>query len=153
MAGGIPNAFSIGTKVTPATAAANYQSGAATKGAKWATNYLHSKRDPFQAAHDAAATWLANINQSGTAGYQAGLNRVNKAQVAQFVSQHGPAVYAAGIANKGAVRYQAAAASLIPAIQQAAHNLPPRGNDSQNEERMILMRRAMKAMRGQHRAK
>src|SRR5215831_15737893 len=139
MAGGIPTAFSIGTKVTPATAAANYQAGAATKGAKWATNYLHSKRDPFQAAHDAAPTWLANINHVGVAGFQAGMNRVNKGQVAAFVSQHGPAVYTAGIANKGHVRYAAAATSLIPAIQQAAHNLPPRGGDAENEQRMILM--------------
>lgn len=149
----VPNAFSIGTKVTPATAAANYQSGAATKGTKWATNYLHSKKDPFEAAHAAAATWLANINHVGTAGFQAGLARVNRQQVASWVSQHGAATYTAGIANKGHGRYAAAAASLIPAIQQAAANLPPRGGDAENEQRMILMRRAMKAMRGQHRAK
>jgi hypothetical protein len=150
---GVPSAFAIGTKVTPASAAANYATGAATKGTKWATNYLHSKRDPFQAAHDAASTWLANINHAGTAGFQAGLNRVNKTQVAAWVNQHGAATYTAGIANKGQPRYAAAAQQLIPAIQQAAANLPPRGGDAENEQRMILMRRAMKAMRGLHRAR
>lgn len=153
MAGGIPTAFQIGAKTTPAAAAANYTTGASSKGTKWATNYLHSKVDPFEAASAAAPTWLANINSVGTAGFQAGLARVNRAQVAQFVSQHGPATYSAGIANKGSPRYTAVAASLIPAIQQIAANLPPRGSDAENEQRMILMRRGMKAMRGQHRAR
>jgi len=150
---GVPNAFAFGHKVTPATAAANYTAGAAAKGTKWATNFLHAKRDPFEAASAAAPTWLANINHVGTAGYQAGLARVNRPQIAAWVSQHGAAAYTAGISNKGTPRYAAAAAALIPAIQQAAANLPPRGSDAQNEERMILMRRAMKAMRGQHRAR
>lgn len=153
MAGGIPNAFSIGAKVTPQSAAANYVSGASTKGAKWATNYLHSKVDPFTAAADASATWLQNINTSGEAGFKAGLARVNRAQVAQLVSTAGPGLYSNGVQNKGAARYATAAAQLIPAIQQVAANLPPRGTEAQNEQRAIMMMRALKAMKGQYRAK
>ncbi len=145
--------FSIGTKVTPEQAAQNYTSGAAAKGTKWANNYLHSKRDPFHAAAAASGTWLANVNAVGEAGYKAGLNRVNRPQIAAWVSQHGAAQYSSGISNKGTPRYHAAATELIPAIQQHAANLPPRGGDAQNEERMILMRRALKAMRGKYRAK
>jgi len=150
---GVPNAFSIGTKVTAAQAAANYTAGASAKGTKWATNYLHSKRDPFEAAAAAAATWLANINTAGTAGFTAGLGRVNRQQIATWVSQHGSAQYSSGISNKGTPRYAAAATGLIPAIQQAAANLPPRGSDAENENRMVLMRRAMKAMRGMYRTR
>jgi hypothetical protein len=149
----IPNAFAIGTKVTPATAAANYTAGAAAKGPKWATNYLHSKKDPFDAASAAAATWLANINQAGTASFTAGLGRVNRQQIATWVNQHGSAQYSAGITNKGTPRYAASAVGLIPAIQQAAANLPPRGTDADNENRMVMMRRALKAMRGQFRTR
>ena len=50
MAGGIPTSFNIGAKVSATTAAANYVAGASAKGTKWATNYLNSKVNPFQAA-------------------------------------------------------------------------------------------------------
>jgi hypothetical protein len=150
---GVPTSFQIGAKVSPATAAANYTSGASAKGTKWATNYLHAKRDPFQAASEAASTWLANVNTAGTKGFQAGLARVNRTQIATWVSQHGSSQYASGIANKGTPRYAAAAAELIPAIQQAAANLPPRGTVAQNQERMIAMNNMLRAMRGQYRAK
>jgi len=153
MAGGVPTSFGIGQKVTPAQAAANYTAGASAKGTKWATNYLHSKVDPFEAAAAASATWLANINQAGEAMFKAGLGRVNKAQVATWVSQHGAAQYAAGIANKGTPRYAATAAGLIPAIQQAAANLPPRGSAAQNDARMNAMVAALRNMKGQFRTR
>jgi len=153
MAAGIPTTFQIGAKVTPQTAAANYASGASTKGAKWATNYLSSKVDPFNAASAAAGTWLAQLNAVGTAGFQAGLARVNRQQVAHLVSTAGPGLYSNGIQNKGAPRYAAAAAGLIPAIQQAAANLPPRGTAAQNDQRMTQMVAALRAMRGQYRSK
>jgi hypothetical protein len=149
----VPGAFQIGAKTTPAQAAANYTSGAAAKGTKWATNYLHSKVDPFEAAAAAAQTWLSNVNKAGTAGFQAGLSRVNRAQIAAWVQQHGASQYTSGISNKGTPRYAAAAASLIPAIQQAAAALPPRGTDQDNVNRMIQMVQQLKAMRGQYRAR
>ncbi len=153
MAGGIPTQFQIGQPVSPAMAAANYKSAAASAGTKWATKYLMSKVDPFTAASNAAATWLANINQAGIAGFQAGLARVKRAQVAALVSTQGPTLYAAGINNKGAVNYASAAVGLIPALQQAAANLPPRGNDAANDQRMIQMVAAARAMKYTYRSK
>lgn len=153
MADTIPTTFQIGAKVSPATAASNYQQSATSKGTKWATRYLSSKVDPFEAASAAGPTWLANLNHVGVAGYQAGLARVNRQRVAQLVSTSGPQLYNQGIQLKGAANYAAAATNLIPAIHQAAANLPPRGSDAANEQRMIDMRRALKSMRGLYRAK
>jgi hypothetical protein len=151
MAGGIPTAFQIGAKVTPTTAAANYTAGASTKGQKWATNYLQSRVDPFNAASDAAASWLANINSAGTAAFQAGLSRVNRANIAKLVSTQGPSLYAAGITNKGSVKYATAAQGLIPALQQIAANLPPRGTLQQNLARATQMATQAAGLRGQYR--
>lgn len=153
MAGGIPQSFQIGANVTPAAAAARYKTNAAAAGTQWATKYLMSKKDPFQAASDAASTWLANINAAGTAGFQAGLARVNKQQVAQNVALNGPTRYASGINTKGAANYATAAQGLIPALQQAAANLPARGSASQNDQRMLAMVAAARAMKYQYRSK
>lgn len=153
MAAGIPTSFQIGAKTTAATAAANYTTGAGSKGTKWATKYLMSKVDPFDAASAAANTWLANVNQAGVTGFQAGLARVNRARVANLVSTQGPTLYNQGITLKGSANYAAAATSLIPAIQQAAANLGPRGSVAQNQQRMIDMNNALRSMRGQFRSK
>ncbi|MGH7745789.1 MAG: hypothetical protein ACREQ5_13550 [Candidatus Dormibacteria bacterium] len=147
----MPTSFQIGAKVSPATAAANYKSGASAKGTKWATNYLMAKVDPFAAAAAAANTWLANLNAAGTAAFSAGLSRVDKGAVATLVSTQGPTLYAQGITNKGAPKYAKAAAGLIPALQQAAANLPARGSLEQNIARSNAMVRAAAAMRGQYR--
>jgi hypothetical protein len=153
MAGAIPTQFQIGAKVSPTVAAARYTTAAAAAGTKWATQYLMSKVDPFQAASDNAATWLANINSAGIAGFQAGLARVNKANVAKLVSTQGPTLYAQGITNKGSVNYATSAQGLIPALQQAAANLPPRGTAAQNDQRMIAMVNASRALKYQYRSK
>lgn len=153
MAGGIPTSFNIGAKITPQAAAANYTSGAATKGVKWATNYLNSKVNPFTAASAAANTWLANINAAGTASFQKGLAAVNQAQVAKLVSTQGPTLYAAGITNKGSPNYATAAVGLIPAIQGIAANLPPRGTASQNDARQAAMVAGLRAIKGQYKAR
>lgn len=153
MAGGIPTQFQIGAPVSPAMAAANYKSAASGAGTKWATKYLMSKIDPFQAASDAAQTWLNNIQQAGVAGFQAGLARVNRARVATLVSTQGPTLYSQGINNKGSVNYAAAAVGLIPALQQAAKNLRPRGSASDNDQRMIDMVAAARNMKYQYRSK
>lgn len=153
MAGGIPTTFQIGAPVSPAMAAANYKSAASGAGVKWATKYLMSKVDPFNAASAAAQTWLDKINQAGVAGFQAGLGRVNRARVATLVSTQGPTLYAAGINNKGAVNYATSAVGLIPALQQAAANLPPRGTDTQNDQRMLAMVAAARALKYTYRSK
>ena len=153
MAGGIPTSFQIGAKVSAATAAANYVQGASTKGAKWATNYLQAKVNPFQAAAAAAQTWLNNINQAGTASFVAGLNAVNQAQVAKLVSSQGPSLYSQGITNKGAPNYATAATGLIPAIQQIAANLPPRGSAAQNDARQAAMVAGLRQIKGQFKAR
>jgi len=153
MAAGIPSSFQIGAKTTPQAAAANYTSGASGKGAKWATNYLQPKVNPFQAASAAANTWLANINSAGTAAFQAGLAAVDQNQVAKLVSTQGPTLYSQGITNKGAPNYAKAASGLIPALQNAAANLPPRGTAAQNDQRMLAMVQAARAMKGQYKAR
>ena len=153
MAAGIPTSFQIGAKTSPQSAAANYTSGASGKGAKWATNYLQSKVNPFQAAAAAANTWLARINEVGTSGFVAGLQAVDTAQVAKLVSTQGPTLYSQGITNKGAPNYAKAASGLIPALQNAAANLPPRGTAAQNDQRMLAMVQAARAMKGQYKAR
>lgn len=152
MAGGIPTGFQIGAAVTPAQAAANYKAKASAAGTWWATKYLMAKTDPFNAAAAAADYWLAKINESGTAGFKAGLSRVNRTAVATLVSSQGPALYNAGITNKGATKYAAAATGLIPALQNIAANLPPRGNLDQNIARSAAMQRGAAALRGRYRA-
>lgn len=151
MAAGIPTQFQIGAKVSASTAASNYKTNASQKGQWWATKYLMAKRNPFQAASDSAQTWLANVNNAGTQAYQAGLARVDQGAVAQLVATQGPTLYAQGINNKGATKYAKAATGLIPALQQAAANLPPRGSLSQNIARSTQMIQAAAAMRGLHR--
>lgn len=149
MAGGIPTSFQIGQKVSAATAAANYVAGASGKGAKWATNYLQSKVNPFTAASDAADVCVANFNTAGAAAIRAGLSRVNQQQVATLVSQQGPTLYSSGVTNKGAPKYKTAAQGLIPALQNAAANLPPRGSLQQNIARSAAMIQAAKNLKGQ----
>jgi len=149
----IPTTFQIGAKVTAASAAAKYTSRASNAGQYWATGFLTSKKDPFEAASAAADTCVANFVAAGAASIRAGLARVNKPNVAKLVSTVGPTLYNQGIANKGSVNYASSAAGLIPALQQAAANLPPRGSESQNEQRAISMMRAAKALRGQFRSK
>jgi hypothetical protein len=153
MAAAIPTTFQIGAKITPQAAAANYTSGASGKGTKWATNYLQSKVNPFQAAAAAANTWLTNINQAGTTAFVQGLNAVNQAQVAKLVSTQGPTLYSQGIVNKGSPNYATAATGLIPAIQAAAAALPPRGTAAQNDARMTQMVASLRAMKGQYKAR
>ena len=152
MAGAIPTSFQIGAKVTANTAAANYTTGASGKGAKWATNYLQSKVNPFTAASDAADTCVANFNTAGATAIRAGLARVNQQQVATLVSTQGPTLYSAGITNKGTPKYKVAAQGLIPALQNAAANLPPRGTLAQNIARSAAMIQAAKAMKGLYKA-
>lgn len=149
---GLPTSFQIGAAVTPTQAAANYKSKASSAGTWWATKYLMSKTDPFTAASNAADTWLSNINQAGTAGFKAGLARVNRSAVAALVSTQGPALYNAGITNKGATKYASAAQGLIPALQQIAANLPPRGTLSQNLARATQQATQAAALRGKFRA-
>lgn len=151
--GAIPQSFQIGAKVTAQSAADKYKARASTAGTEWATKYLMSKVDPFDAASAAADTCVANFNAAGAGAIRAGLARVNKANVAKLVSTQGPTLYNSGIQNKGATNFASAAQGLIPALQQAAANLPARGGDAANEQRMILMRRAAKALRGQFRSK
>src|SRR5216684_182807 len=150
MAAGIPTSFQIGAKVRPQTAAANYVQGASGKGTKWATNYLQAKVDPFDAAAAVADTTVANFVAAGASAIRAGLGRVNKAQVAKLIHDNGAQLYSQGVSQKGGPKYAVAATGLIPALQQAAANLPARGSLEQNIARSAAMIRAAKAMKGQH---
>jgi hypothetical protein len=153
MAAGLPTSFQFGTKSTPAAAAAKYQTKASSAGTYWAQGYLTSKTDPFVAAANQANYWLQRLNETGVAGFQAGLARVNKQQVATLVSTSGPTLYNQGITNKGVPRYTASITNLLPAMQQAAANLPPRGTDAQNDARSAAMVAALRAMRGVYRSR
>src|SRR5271154_3751136 len=103
----IPTTFQVGAKVTAASASARYAANASGAGTQWATKYLMPKVDPFTAASDAADTTVANFNAAGAAGIRAGLARVNRNAVAALVSTQGPALYNAGITNKGVPKYTA----------------------------------------------
>jgi hypothetical protein len=151
MAGAIPTSFQIGTKITAASAAAKYTQRASGAGTYWATGYLTAKVNPFAAAAAAANYWLQRINEAGTAGFVTGLNNVDQAAVARLVSTQGPTLYNQGITNKGAPNYAKAASGLIPALQNAAAALPPRGTLQQNIARATAMMQAAAAMRGQFR--
>lgn len=144
--------FNPGARVTPATATANWVSGSTAKAAKWVTNTLAPKRLFTDAAIANAPEWLAKINQVGTAGYIAGMNRAagNLTQIANNIQTNGAALYSAGITNK---QYKTATAfnGLIPAIQQIAAGLPPRGNLQQNMARMTQQVTQAAALRGQFR--
>jgi hypothetical protein len=153
MAGALPNTFQFGTKTTPALAAQKYQAKASVAGNYWALGYLTAKTDPFVAAANQANYWLQRLNEVGVAGFQAGLGRVNKPQVAAMVAAQGPTLYNQGITNKGVPRYTASIANLLPAMQTAAQNLPPRGSDAQNDQRSALMIQALRAMRGHYRSR
>jgi hypothetical protein len=148
----IPTTFQIGAKVSPASAAARYSQNASAAGTQWATKYLMSKVNPFQAASDAAPRTVANFVAAGATAIQQGLSRVDQNAVATLVSTQGPTLYNQGIANKGTPKYAKAAQGLIPALQQAAANLPPRGDINQNLARANAMAIAAHAMRGLYRA-
>lgn len=144
--------FNPGVKVTPQAATANWVSGSTAKAQKWVTNTLAPKVLFTTAAIANAPEWLAKIQQVGTAGYIAGMNRAanNLTQIATNIQQNGAALYSAGIQNK---QYKTAAAfaGLIPAIQGIAAALPPRGNLQQNLNRMTQQATQAAALRGQFR--
>ncbi|HEY2675463.1 MAG TPA: hypothetical protein VGI65_00740 [Steroidobacteraceae bacterium] len=153
MAAGIPTSFQIGQKTTAAAAAAKYTARASGAGTYWATGYLTSKVNPFQAAAAAANYWLQRVNEAGTAMYTAGLNAVDQVAVARLVSTQGPTLYNQGITNKGSPNYAKSSTGLIPALQNAAAALPPRGTLQQNIARATAMMNAAAAMRGLYRAR
>ena len=153
MAVTLPTSFTFGAKESPATAALKYQQKASAAGQYWALGYLTAKRDPFIAASDQANYWLAQLNAVGVAGFQKGLARVNKAQVAQMVATSGPQLYNTGIQQKGVPRYTASITNLLPAMQTAAANLPPRGSDTQNDQRALAMIAYLRSIRGQFRSR
>jgi len=153
MAGSVPTSFQIGQKTTAASAASKYTQRASGAGVYWAQGYLTAKVNPFQAAAQAAGYWLQRVNEAGTAAFTAGLNAVDQNAVAALVSTQGATLYNQGITNKGAKNYAKAASGLVPALQQAAAALPPRGNLQQNIQRATAMMQAAAAMRGQYRAR
>jgi hypothetical protein len=144
--------FNPGAKVSPAQATANWVSGSTAKAAKWVTNTLNPRRLFTDAAIANSAEWLAKLIQVGTAGYEAGMRRAagNLTQIATNIQTNGAALYSQGITNK---QYKTAAAfaGLIPAIQQIAAGLPPRGNLQQNLARMTQQATQAAALRGQFR--
>jgi hypothetical protein len=153
MAVTLPTTFQFGAKETPALAASKYATKAGAAGQYWALGYLTAKTDPFVAASNQANYWLSQLNSVGVAGFQAGLARVNKTQVAAMVASQGPSLYAAGISNKGIPRYTASIQNLLPAMQTAAANLPPRGTAAQNDQRQLAMTAYLRSIRGQYRTR
>jgi hypothetical protein len=144
--------FNPGAKVTATAATANWVSGSTAKAQKWVTNTLAPKVLFTTAAIANAGEWLAKIQQVGTAGYIAGMTRANGnlTQIANNIQTNGAAAYSSGVTNK---QYKTAAAfnGLIPAIQQIAAGLPPRGNLQQNLTRMTQQATQTAALRGQFR--
>ena len=144
--------FQPGTPTTAAEASANWVTGSTAKAQKWVTNTLRPRVLFTTAAINNAPEWLARIQQVGTAGYIAGMNRANSnlTQIANNIQTNGAASYSAGITNKQ-YKYSAAAQGLIPAIQQIVSNLPPRGTKQQNIQRATAFMTAMSQLSGQFR--
>lgn len=144
--------FNPGTPTTAAEASANWVSGSTAKAQKWVTNTLRPRVLFTTAAINNAPEWLARIQQVGTAGYIAGMNRANAnlTQIANNIQTNGAASYSAGVTNKQ-YKYSAAAQGLIPAIQQIVQNLPPRGTKQQNIQRATAFMTSMSQLSGQFR--
>jgi hypothetical protein len=145
-------AFQPGTPTTATEATTNWVAGSTAKAQKYVTNTLRPKVLFTTAAIAQAPEWLAQINQVGTAGYIAGMNRANANlnQIATNIQNNGAASYSQGVTSKQ-YKYAAAATGLIPAIQQIAANLPPRGTTQQNIQRSVQFATQMAALRGQYR--
>lgn len=144
--------FQPGTPTTAAEAAANWVSGASAKAQKWVTNTLRPRVLFTDAAIANAPEWLARVQQAGVAGYTAGMQRAakNLSQIANNIQTNGAASYSAGITAKS-YKYANAAVGLIPAIQQIANSLPPRGTKQQNIARATQFMNQMAALSGQFR--
>lgn len=144
--------FQPGTPVTPAEAAANWQQYSAQKAQKWVARTLKPKVLFTTAAIAQAQTWMNRLIEVGTAGFIAGMNRAaqNLDKIATNISTNGAAAYTAGINGK-AYKYAGAINGLLPQIQSIAASLPPRGDASANDQRMLLMSSRLRALRGQYR--
>lgn len=144
--------FQPGTPTTAAEASSNWVTGSTAKAQKYVTNTLRPRVLFTTAAIAQAPEWLAQINQVGTAGYIAGMNRANNnlTQIANNIQTNGAANYSAGVTNKQ-YKYTAAAQGLIPAIQQIVAGLPPRGTTQQNIQRATQLATQMAQLRGQFR--
>jgi hypothetical protein len=69
--------FNPGTPTTAAESAANWVTGSTAKAQKWVTKTLRPRVLFTTAAIQNAPEWLARIQQVGTAGYIAGMNRAS----------------------------------------------------------------------------
>jgi len=143
--------FTVGGQVTAADAVARYKAAAPTAGAQWAKKTLMPRRNPIQAAKDASARWLGNINAAGEAGFIAGLDRVDQNKMADTIQNQGPALYNAGVTAK-AYKFEAAMTKLMPIIRSVQSSLPARGDIEANIARSAAMNRGLHAHKGEARA-
>jgi hypothetical protein len=141
--------FTIGAQVTAADATTRYKNNATANASNWVARTLAPRRNPIDAAKAASGEWLTKLNQVGTAGFEAGLSRVNMTDMANTIAASG-GTYSTGVTNKSP-KYQRAMSGLLPVIYQTRDNLPPRGTIEDNIGRSAQFQRAMAAVRGQYR--
>lgn len=144
--------FQPGTPITGAQATANYVAGAQAKAQKWVTNTLRPRKLFTDAAIQQSATWLAKINQVGTAGFEAGMRRAanNLDKIAANIQTNGAGSYSTGVSSKS-YKYAAGADANIQDTQRIVAALPPRGDTEANIARAAAFIRAKAATRGQFR--
>lgn len=143
--------FQVGAVTTAADASARYIAAAPTAGAQWAKKTLMPRVNPIDAAIAAAPRWLQAINNAGTAGFTAGLQRVDQNAMANTIATQGPALYNAGVTSK-AYKYTAAMNKVLPVIRQVVAALPAKGDIEANIARSAAFQRNMAATKGQNRA-
>ena len=141
--------FQVGAQVTAQQATDRYKQNAAANSQNWVNRTLTPRRDPIDAAKAASSEWLTKLNQVGTAGFEAGLSRVNKTDMATTIAASA-GTYSTGVTNKSP-KYARAMSGLLPVIYQTRDNLPPRGDTEANITRSAQFQRAMAAVRGQYR--
>lgn len=131
----------------------NVAKNAQTAAAKWARNLSSAGQtiqdgvmamtvNPAQLAAAQADVAVANYT-AAKSKMVAGLNRVQLSDIQQAMIKKGiPRISEGATAAQG--KMATFLGQLIPAVQTAVASLPPRGNASANEQRMLQFSRAMK---------
>jgi hypothetical protein len=140
------------TTTDAATAVANWTKGVGQSGQKWADNYAHPSRNPFDPAVINPAAWSAGVSTpQAQAKYGRKLANVNQDMVLATVNGAGKQKYTSAGTTR-APNMQAFMTAFIPKLQgviSQVNSSTPRGprGSAQNLTRMNNVVAAIAAMR------
>jgi hypothetical protein len=138
--------------VDAATATANWTKGVGQSGQKWADNYAHPKRNPFDPSVINPGAWQAGVSTAAAmAKYQRKMTNVNQDMVLATVNGAGKTKYTSAGTTR-APNMQTFMNALIPKLQgivQSVNSATPRGprGSQQNITRMNNTVAAIAALR------